>query len=45
MATVAGFNILLWMLLWGALIRTFEIKFHDNPSPLGSAARALTVIW
>lgn len=45
MASVSGFNILLWLLLWGALIRTFEIKFHDSDSLLGSAARALQVIY
>lgn len=33
------------MLLWSALIRTFEIRFHDSTNPLGSAARALSVIW
>jgi len=45
MATVSGFHILFWMLLWGALLRTFEIKFHDSSNALGSAARALTVIY
>jgi hypothetical protein len=44
-ATVAGFNVLFWMLLWGALIRVFEIHFHDNQDVLGSAARALSVVY
>jgi hypothetical protein len=44
-ATVAGFNVLFWILLWGALMRVFEIHFHDNPGPLGSAARALAVVY
>jgi hypothetical protein len=42
---VAGLNILFWMLLWGALLRTFELSFHDSPSVLGSSARALAVIY
>lgn len=45
MATVSGIHVLLWLLLWGALIRTFEIKFHDSNNVLGSAARALTVVY
>lgn len=45
MIAAAGFHVLLWMLLWGALIRTFELRFHDSQGPLGSAARALTVIY
>lgn len=45
MATVSGLNVLFWMLLWGALLRTFEMHFHDSPNVLGSAARALTVIY
>lgn len=45
MIAVAGVNILFWMLLWGALMRTFELSFHDSNSPLGSAARALQVIY
>ena len=45
MAAVSGFNILLWLLLWGALIRVFELRFHDSDNLLGSAARALTVIY
>lgn len=45
MSTVAGVNILLWVLLWGALIRTFEIKFKDSDNALGSVARTLTVVW
>jgi hypothetical protein len=45
MAGISGLHVLLWLLLWGALLRTFEIKFHDSTSPLGSAARALAVIY
>lgn len=45
MIAVAGLNILFWMLLWGALLRTFELSFHDSDSPAGSAARALAVIY
>lgn len=45
MAGIAGVNVLLWLLLWGALLRTFEIKFHDSDNPLGSLARALQVIY
>jgi hypothetical protein len=45
MATVGGLNVLFWMLLWGALIRTFEIKFHDSQNVFGSAARALSVVY
>lgn len=45
MVAIAGLNILFWMLLWGALIRTFELSFHDSTNPLGSAARALAVIY
>jgi hypothetical protein len=45
MAGIGGINILLWLLLWGALLRTFEMKFSDSTSPLGSAARALAVIY
>jgi len=45
MASIAGFNVLFWMLLWGALIRVFEMHFHDNDDILGSAARALTVVY
>ena len=45
MAAVSGIHILLWLLLWGALLRTFEMKFHDSDNMLGSAARALTVVY
>jgi hypothetical protein len=45
MASAAGLNILFWMLLWGALLRTFELHFHDSPNILGSAARALVVVY
>lgn len=45
MATVSGIHVLLWLLLWGALIRTFEIKYHDSNNIAGSAARALAVIY
>ena len=45
MVAVDGLHILFWMLLWGALLRTFELTFHDSSSPLGSAARALGVIY
>lgn len=45
MVAVAGLNILFWMLLWGALIRTFELSFHDSNNVLGSSARALAVIY
>lgn len=45
MAAVSGFHILLWVLLWGALIRTFELKFKDSDNILGSTARALAVAW
>lgn len=45
MATVSGLNVLFWLLLWGALLRTFEIHFHDNDDMLGSAARALAVVY
>lgn len=45
MATVSGLNVLFWLLLWGALIRVFELHFHDSTGPLGSAARALTVVY
>jgi hypothetical protein len=45
MATVAGLNVLFWLLLWGALIRVFELRFHDSDGALGSAARALAVVY
>lgn len=45
MATVGGLNVLFWMLLWGALIRTFEIHFHDSDNIAGRAARALSVVY
>lgn len=45
MLAVSGVHVLLWLLLWGALLRTFEVKFHDSDNPLGSAARALAVIY
>jgi hypothetical protein len=45
MAGIDGFHILLWLLLWGALIRVVEIKFQDSDNALGSAARALAVIY
>lgn len=45
MAGIAGVNILFWMLLWGALLRTIELKFKDSNNALGSAARALAVIY
>jgi hypothetical protein len=45
MAAVSGLNVLFWLLLWGALLRTFELHFHDSTGPLGSAARALTVVY
>lgn len=45
MVAVSGLNILFWMLLWGALIRTFELSFHDSSNVLGSSARALAVIY
>ena len=38
MAAVSGVNILFWLLLWGALIRVFELRFHDeNVHMQGSA--------
>ena len=45
MAAVSGLNVLFWLLLWGALIRTFELKFHDSDNALGKTARALNVIY
>lgn len=45
MAAVGGVHVLLWMLLWGALIRTFEMLFHDADNVLGSAARGLSVVY
>jgi hypothetical protein len=45
MVAIDGIHILFWMLLWGALIRTFELTYHDSNSVLGSAARALGVIY
>ena len=45
MVAAAGLNVLFWMLLWGALLRTFELSFHDSAGPAGSAARALAVIY
>lgn len=45
MAAISGVHVLLWMLLWGALLRIFEMKFHDSDNVLGSAARALTVVY
>lgn len=45
MIAVAGVNVLFWMLLWGALIRTYELTFHDSNNLLGSGARALAVIY
>lgn len=45
MATIGGVNILLWLLLWGAIIRVFELKFKDSDNALGSTARALAVIY
>jgi hypothetical protein len=44
-ATISGLNVLFWLLLWGALIRVFELRFHDSQNPLGSAARALAVVY
>lgn len=45
MVTIPGLNILFWMLLWGALLRTIELKFKDSDNALGSTARALAVIY
>lgn len=45
MVAAAGLHILFWMLLWGALLRTFELSFHNSNNPLGSTARALAVIY
>jgi hypothetical protein len=45
MATISGIHILLWVLLWGALIRVYELKFQDSDNILGSIARVLTVVW
>jgi len=45
MAAIAGFNVLFWMLLWGALMRVFEMHFADNPGMVGSAARALALVY
>jgi hypothetical protein len=45
MATVSGVNVLFWLLLWGALLRIFELRFHDADNPLGSIARALAVVY
>lgn len=45
MATISGVHVLLWLLLWGALIRVFELKFKDSDNLLGSAARTLTVVY
>lgn len=45
MIAVDGLHILFWMLLWGALIRTYELSFHDSNNLLGSGARALAVIY
>lgn len=45
MAFVSGVHVLVWMILWGALMRTIEIKFHDSDSPMGSLARALAVVY
>lgn len=45
MATVSGVNILFWMLLWGALLRVFELHYHDSDNVAGKAARALAVIY
>jgi hypothetical protein len=45
MVTIPGLNILFWLLLWGAMIRTFELKFQDSDNAAGKAARALAVIY
>lgn len=45
MATVSGLNVLFWLLLWGAALRVFELKFHDSDSFAGKTARALAVIY
>lgn len=45
MATVSGLHILFWMLLWGSLIRVFELKFKDSNNVLGSAARTLAIAY
>jgi hypothetical protein len=45
MAAVSGLHVLFWLLLWGALLRTFQIHFHDSPNIAGSAARALAVVY
>lgn len=45
MVAVDGIHILFWMLLWGALLRTFELSFHDSSNVLGSTARALAVVY
>ena len=45
MATISGVHILLWMLLWGALLRVFELHFHDSDGIAGSLARALAVVY
>jgi len=44
-ATISGVNVLLWMLLWGALMRVFELRFHDSDNAAGKLARALAVIY
>lgn len=33
------------LILVGALLRVFELKFKDSDNALGSAARALAVIY
>lgn len=38
-------HFLVMLLLVGAAIRVFELKFKDSDNFLGSAARALTVIY
>lgn len=44
MATISGVHVLFWMILWGALLSTFVIHFHDSDNILGKTARALVVV-
>jgi hypothetical protein len=44
-AAIPGFNILFWILLWGAAMRIYEIKFAASDNVLGSVARALSVVY
>jgi hypothetical protein len=45
MAGIPIIHFALCLILVGAIFRVFEIKFKDSDNLLGSAARALTVVY